>query len=105
MRGENDARGWAWSRVQAHEELSSPGAVQIPGVENAYCKWGIVMGEEWTVLNGLGEGVTQTARRGRGSTLCAVPSHNKELLGTSCLFKAMAWMSGNDSRSYLCALR
>lgn len=40
--------------------------LQIPGVDNGYCKWGLVIGEDWSVLNGLGEGVTQLARRGRG---------------------------------------
>ena len=43
-----------------------PDCLQIPGVDNGYCKWGLVIGEDWSVLNGLGEGVTQLARRGRG---------------------------------------
>eukprot|EP00892_Ulva_mutabilis_P001671 jgi/Ulvmu1/11504/UM077_0053.1 len=40
----------------------------IPGVDNGYCKWGLSIGEDWNVLNGLGEGVTQLARRGRGAS-------------------------------------
>jgi hypothetical protein len=40
--------------------------LQIPGVGNAYCKWGTVIGEDWMILNGLSEGITQVARRGRG---------------------------------------
>lgn len=43
--------------------------MQIPGIENAYCKWGLSLGEEWAILNGLGEGITQLARRGRGVLL------------------------------------
>lgn len=45
--------------------------LQIPGVENAYCKWGLTLGEEWAILNGLGEGITQLSRRGRGMLLAA----------------------------------
>lgn len=51
--------------------------LQIPGIENAYCKWGLTLGEEWAILNGLGEGITQLARRGRGvlrkpGSICAI---------------------------------
>ena len=41
--------------------------VQIPGVDNAYCKFGTVLGDDWAIANGLREGVTQMAQRGRGA--------------------------------------
>mmetsp|Transcript_8269 Transcript_8269/g.27508 ORF Transcript_8269/g.27508 Transcript_8269/m.27508 type:complete len:200 (+) Transcript_8269:157-756(+) len=35
----------------------------IPGCENAYCEYALVHGDDWEVLDGLEDGVTQTARK------------------------------------------
>lgn len=43
--------------------------LQVPGGATAYCKFHILHGEDWTKLDGMGEGLTQIARRSRGRRL------------------------------------
>ena len=45
--------------------------LQVPGSATAYCKFHILHGEDWTKLDGMGEGLTQIARRCRGGDPCA----------------------------------
>ena len=59
--------------------------MQIPGVDNAYCKFGTVLGDDWTVVNGLREGVTQMAQRG-----CGAPAFFMPLLCWPCLHNISA---------------
>lgn len=39
---------------------------QIPGCETAYCKFEIVAGEDWQLLDGMEAGITQVARQSFG---------------------------------------
>lgn len=39
---------------------------QMPDVDNAYLKFQLVAGEDWQVLDGLEEGITQAARACQG---------------------------------------
>jgi len=38
----------------------------IPRCENAYCKYSLVHGEDWAVLDGLESGTSQSTRKGHG---------------------------------------
>lgn len=40
--------------------------VQIPGCQNAYCKYEVVAGEDWQILDGMDNGITQVARQSSG---------------------------------------
>ena len=44
--------------------------LQVPGSATAYCKFHLLHGEDWTKLDGMGEGLTQIARRSRGGPMC-----------------------------------
>lgn len=39
---------------------------QIPYCDNAYCKFEIVAGEDWQVLDGIETGITQVSRQSQG---------------------------------------
>lgn len=40
--------------------------LQIPGCQTAYCKFEIVAGEDWQILDGMDNGITQVARQSTG---------------------------------------
>jgi hypothetical protein len=40
--------------------------MQIPGCQNAYCKYELVAGEDWQILDGMENGITQVARQSSG---------------------------------------
>ncbi|GMH41181.1 hypothetical protein BSKO_09091 [Bryopsis sp. KO-2023] len=42
-------------------------SAEIPGCSNAFCKFEIVHGDDWQLLDGTEEGLTQVARQGTGS--------------------------------------
>lgn len=44
----------------------SAAAAQIPNCTNAYLKFQLVAGEDWQLLDGLEEGITQAARVAEG---------------------------------------
>jgi B9 domain-containing protein 1 len=49
---------------------------KISGCDNAYCKFELVSGEDWALLDGLEHGVTQSARaalQAAPSSTCASP--------------------------------
>ena len=39
---------------------------QIPGCDNAYCKYAIVHGDDWTHLDGPEDGISQITRKTSG---------------------------------------
>jgi hypothetical protein len=41
--------------------------LQIPGCQNAYCKYEVVAGEDWQILDGMDNGITQVARQSLGA--------------------------------------
>lgn len=41
-------------------------AAEVVGCSNAYCKYQLVHGEDWQLLDGMEEGITQLARIGAG---------------------------------------
>jgi hypothetical protein len=43
--------------------------LQIPGCDNAYLKFQLVAGEDWQLLDGLEEGITQASRVSEGQWL------------------------------------
>jgi B9 domain-containing protein 1 len=43
-----------------------PVASQIPGCDNAYCKYAIVHGDDWTHLDGPEDGISQITRKNSG---------------------------------------
>jgi B9 domain-containing protein 1 len=47
--------------------LPAPPCAQLPGVENAYLRYQVVAGEDWQVLDGLEEGITQASRANQGA--------------------------------------
>ena len=40
---------------------------QVPYCDNAYCKFEVVAGEDWQVLDGVETGITQVSRQGQGA--------------------------------------
>ena len=40
---------------------------QIPYCQSAYCKYEIVAGEDWQILDGMDNGITQVARQSSGA--------------------------------------
>ena len=56
------------SMLQAEHRLPlvHPCLKQIPGCDNAYCKYQVVHGEDWKFLAGLEDGITQVTRRSAG---------------------------------------
>jgi hypothetical protein len=40
--------------------------MQIPGCQNAYCKYEVVAGEDWQILDGMDNGITQVAQQSSG---------------------------------------
>lgn len=42
---------------------------QIPGCQTAYCKFEVVAGEDWQILDGMDNGITQVARQSTGVLL------------------------------------
>lgn len=56
-----DPGGWRRARAAA-----PGGAAQIDHCDNAYCKYSVVHGEDWQVLEGLEDGISQITRRGGG---------------------------------------
>jgi hypothetical protein len=39
---------------------------QIPDCDSAYCKFEVVTGEDWQLLDGMETGITQVARQSQG---------------------------------------
>jgi len=39
---------------------------QIPQCQTAYCKFEVVAGEDWQILDGMDNGITQVARQSTG---------------------------------------
>ena len=56
---------------------------QIPHCMNAFCKYQIVHGEDWRLLDGMEEGLTQMARQASGSRLKATVT--SDAIGTYIL--------------------
>lgn len=56
--------------AQHQAQLTGPAAVaavtQIPGCQTAYCKFEVVAGEDWQILDGMDNGITQVARQSAG---------------------------------------
>lgn len=51
------------------QKMSTPlHALQIPDCDNAYAKFQLVAGEDWTLASGLEEGITQAARVSSGES-------------------------------------
>lgn len=48
----------------------TPIQTQIPGCQQAYCKFEVVAGEDWQILDGMDNGITQVARQSTGLCLC-----------------------------------
>lgn len=48
--------------------------LQIPGCDNAYLKFQLVAGEDWQLLDGLEEGITQAARCSQGAGPMLTPA-------------------------------
>mmetsp|Transcript_44179 Transcript_44179/g.140597 ORF Transcript_44179/g.140597 Transcript_44179/m.140597 type:complete len:205 (+) Transcript_44179:202-816(+) len=46
--------------VMATGQLES---ADMPGVDNAYCKYSIVHGEDWRIIEGVEDGITQVTRK------------------------------------------
>jgi hypothetical protein len=46
--------------------------MQIPGCQNAYFKYEVVAGEDWQILDGMDNGITQVARQSSGEHVKAV---------------------------------
>jgi hypothetical protein len=46
---------------------TQPAAAQIPDCETAYCKFEMVAGEDWQLLDGMETGITQVARQSQGA--------------------------------------
>jgi hypothetical protein len=45
---------------------------QIPGCQTAYCKFELVAGEDWQILDGMDTGITQVARQSTGAQGAAI---------------------------------
>ena len=54
---------------------------EIPGQSNAYCKYQLVHGEDWQLLSGIEDGISQTSRCGRvPGTACGLARMTLHLL-------------------------
>ena len=53
--------GAMWQRPRP-----SPLHPQIPGCDTAYCRFEMVAGEDWQLLDGMESGITQVARQSQG---------------------------------------
>lgn len=42
-------------------------STQIPYCDNAYCKYEMVSGEDWQLLDGMETGITQVSRQSSGA--------------------------------------
>lgn len=45
--------------------------LQIPNCQTAYCKFEVVAGEDWQMLDGMDNGITQVARQSTGKDVSA----------------------------------
>ena len=45
-----------------------PRRPQIPGCDNAYCKYAVVHGDDWTHLDGPADGISQITRKTSGDS-------------------------------------
>ena len=66
-----DTMGVAGTDSPTHFELHCSGAVEsgdFPGCENLYCKYSYLYGNDWTVLAGLEDGISQIACTSSGES-------------------------------------
>ena len=61
-----------------------PAPLQIPGCDTAYCKYEVVAGEDWQLLDGLESGITQVARQSPGVRLAHVGSVHSQSARGAC---------------------
>lgn len=61
--------------------LRSP-SMQIPYVDNAYCKYEMVSGEDWQLLDGMETGITQVSRLSSGTCRLHVNRHQPPFMNT-----------------------
>jgi B9 domain-containing protein 1 len=66
----------------------------VPGCSNAYCKYQFVHGEDWQLLDGMEEGITQLARVGSGRaavTACGGRTRGLTAPAAAGIERMMVW--------------
>lgn len=65
--------------------------LQISGCDNAYCKFEIIAGEDWQLLDGMENGITQVARQAAGKQ---IGKHKTCPLGTQLAIRTLLQQLG-----------